>query len=83
MTPLETMAAAYTINKYRDRGAWGALNDEAKSDIIGNMRIALVALSAADLPDAAKRAGRPHRGGEELAEGLFRAVLREITEMER
>lgn len=79
MGPLETMASAYTAHKY-GWDVWPILSEDCREDIMDNMRAALTALATVELSETAKHAGRPHRGGDELAEGLFRAVLRQIVE---
>jgi hypothetical protein len=79
MTPLEAMASADVLDRYGE-DAWPHLSEEDKRFCIERMRKCLRALASADLSAEAKRAGRPHRDGTGLTEGLFRAVLRKIVE---
>lgn len=82
MTPLETMAAAYTAHKH-GRDVWPILSEGCRKDIMGNMRAALMALYGCELPEEARRRASPYRqghGGEAIGEASFRAVVRQIVE---
>jgi hypothetical protein len=65
----------------RDGGDnWEKLSEFHRQRLIAQQKAALRALGNAEIPDAATHAGRPFGGGEDAAEGSFRAIARHIAE---
>ena len=79
MSLLETMArAAATERDGVDN--WPNLSEPHRQRLVSQMGAAMRSLDGCEIPEAAKHAGRPYRGGEDAAEGSFRAIARHIAE---
>jgi hypothetical protein len=79
VTPLEAMARADVLDRY-GQDIFLNFAEEDKRVCIERMKKCLRALDGCELPEEARRRAKPYRGGEDVGEASFHAIVRQILE---